>query len=333
MGISMAGAEFLVQCRCEGVNFQTTLTLGRQNLCVSPYQLERLLKRHGCWPEGLQRRDFLETLTANPYYADPLLRVLGAARVSSLDASSYEGADIVHDLNRPLPQSLHGSFDVVLDGGLLEHVFNFPTALKNAMEMVKVGGHLLLITPANNNFGHGFYQFSPELFFRALSAENGFAIERMLAIENDAEFARLLGVRYVSELKGRWYEVTDAAQLGERVTLINRRPVMLFIRARRTECVPVFAEYPQQCDWIAAWGANPQQAPGATDRLLPAATGLGRALDRPARLHLKFHLLAAIARRINPFHSSRVYRARTFRNRAFFRELVGRRTGQLTNRA
>ena len=187
----------------------------------------------------------------------------------------YEGADIVHDLNRPLPQSLHGSFDVVLDGGLLEHVFNFPMALKNSMEMVKVGGHLLLIAPANNNFGHGFYQFSPELFFRALSAENGFTIERMLAIENDAEFARLLGVRYVSELKGRWYKVTDAAQLGERVTLINRRPVMLFSRARRTECAPVFAEYPQQSEWIAAWGANPQQAPGATDRFRPYSDRTG----------------------------------------------------------
>jgi len=318
MGISLASAEFLVRCRQEGVNFGRTLTLGRQQLFVSPFHLERLLKRSGCWPHGLPPQAFLDRLTVNPYYADPFLRALGADQVSALDASAYEGADIVHDLGLPIPSDLQRSFDLVIDGGLLEHVFNFPAALKNAMELVRVGGHLILMTPANNYFGHGFYQFSPELFFRALAPENGFVVERMLALESDLEFASLLGRTYVSELKGQWYEVSDPASLGMRVTLTNTRPVLLFIRARRTASLPVFAEYPQQSDYVASWesahhSASPVHAPSRR----PAHER--RSLTRPVRLHLKFHLLPTIMRLLKPFHRARFYRAQAFRNRVFFR--------------
>jgi 2-polyprenyl-3-methyl-5-hydroxy-6-metoxy-1,4-benzoquinol methylase len=76
--------------------------------------------------------------------------------VSSIDASDYENATYVHDLNVPIPDHLKGQFDLVDDGGTLEHVFNFPVALRNCMEMVKVGGHLLLNVPTNNFVGHGF---------------------------------------------------------------------------------------------------------------------------------------------------------------------------------
>ena len=63
-----------------------------------------------------------------------------------------------------------GQFDVVYDGGTLEHVFNFPVALRNAMELLRPGGRLFTIhTCANNLCGHGFYQFSRELFYRTLS--------------------------------------------------------------------------------------------------------------------------------------------------------------------
>jgi len=108
------------------------------------------------------------------------------------------------------------------------------------MEMVRVGGHLLLQTPANNYCGHGFYQFSPELYYRVLSPENGFVVERMLACE--------------SYSGSRWYEVTDPAQVKARVELIGSgQRVMLLIRARRTHEAAIFATWPQQSDYVEAW--------------------------------------------------------------------------------
>src|SRR5262249_50656134 len=96
--------------------------------------------------------------------------------VESIDFSNNEGATIVHDLGQPLPTDLHARFDLAVDGGTLEHVFNFPVAIANLMRLVKVGGIAYTNGPCNNLCGHGFYQFSPELMYRVFSASNGFEI-------------------------------------------------------------------------------------------------------------------------------------------------------------
>src|SRR5262249_26462815 len=152
--------------------------------------------------------------------------------------SSFEGASVIHDINLPIPDELKGRFSVVIDGGTLEHVFNFPQALKNAMEMVAVHGHFLAVTPSNNWMGHGFYQFSPELFFRAFSDENGFKIENMFIC---------------GWLRGRWYRVSDPKVIGQRVELINNYPMFLLVQAKRLYKADIFATAPQQSDYVASW--------------------------------------------------------------------------------
>src|SRR5688500_15249018 len=61
---------------------------------------------------------------ATAVYADAFLAELGAASVVSVDASAYEGATYIHDLNEPLPDELKRRFTAVIDAGSLEHVFN-----------------------------------------------------------------------------------------------------------------------------------------------------------------------------------------------------------------
>ena len=122
---------------------------------------------------GSKRRAVVETL----------FQSLGASSVDSMDNSDFEGARLVHDLNQPIPADWKGRYDAVIDGGTLEHVFNFPVALRNVMEMVQPGGRLFIHNCANNLCGHGFYQFSPELFFRVLSPANGFQMQHCVAVE------------------------------------------------------------------------------------------------------------------------------------------------------
>ena len=101
-----------------------------------------------------------------------------------MDASDYEHATVVADLNQPIPQSLHGHFNLVYDGGTIEHIFNVRQSFENLMSLPKVGGSLVIQTMANNWFGHGFYQFSPELFYRVLSPENGYRVRRVVVHES-----------------------------------------------------------------------------------------------------------------------------------------------------
>lgn len=239
MGLDQNSARLLMHSRNRGVDFTETLMIGRQSLLLRPGDFHKALNEFGI-PAS---RDLVDSWFAKPgAYAEGFLESLGAQAVASLDHSDYEGATLIHDLNEPIGPEHAGRFSLVLDSGTLEHIFNFPTALRSCMEMVRPGGHLMLISPANNVCGHGFYQFSPELFFSALAEENGYQIEELAVFE--------------ASIGSPWYRVADPSEVRSRVTLLGSVPVYLFALAKRVSDVRPFASAPQQSDYVAAWQSN-----------------------------------------------------------------------------
>jgi SAM-dependent methyltransferase len=187
---------------------------------------------------------------AHQQYAEALLKHLGADAVESVDASDYEGATVIHDMNEPVPDGLAGRFSAIIDHGTLEHIFDFPAAMRNVDRMLAINGHFLSATCANNFMGHGFYQFSPELYFRLFDEARGF---------------RLLGVFLVQvESRCHWYRVTDPAIVHERVELRNSQPTYIIVIAQKTRAVAELRS-PQQSDYARAW--NGVTAPTATHPL------------------------------------------------------------------
>lgn len=89
---------------------------------------------------------------------------LHANSLKSLDVSSYQGADIIADLNSGVPSSLSSSFDLVLDVGTLEHLFDLKKSLRNIFSMLRLEGLYYSGVPCNDWVDHGFYQFSPTFF-------------------------------------------------------------------------------------------------------------------------------------------------------------------------
>jgi methyltransferase family protein len=87
-----------------------------------------------------------------------------------MDASGFEGSSIQHDLNQPIPPSLSARFTLVLDSGTLEHVFDVPQALRNCMEIVAPGGHLIAIAPRQ--------QRAPATASTSSASEHGFEVGR-----------------------------------------------------------------------------------------------------------------------------------------------------------
>jgi hypothetical protein len=242
VGIEWHAARFLVACKKRGVNFEKMITVGRQDLFTPPQQIRDIFEEYGC-----TARNMGEFLKKTPTFADEFFVQLGAESPEAVDASDYEGANIVHDMNQSVGRELHGKYDVVMDGGSLEHVFNYPVAIKNCMEMVKVGGHLIIQTAMDNFVGHGFYQFSPELFYRILCADNGYQVERMVAFE--------------FYYKAPWYEVADPVKVRGRVELIHgKHRVGLFVLAKRTHEAEVFKKTPQQSDYASTWNASTPRA-------------------------------------------------------------------------
>lgn len=236
MGIVKADCTFLFYAKKLNVNFEKTCTLGRLVLYAEKNDIVNCLAKY---QNGEKK---IDEVVFKDEYSEPLFEILGAKDLQTMDYSSYENASIIHDLNTPFPKTLHDSFSCVLDSGTLEHVFNFPVAIKSCMEAIKVGGHYIGITPVNNQMGHGFYQFSPELYYRIFSEENGFKMIKML-----------IAVTGKDEME--WYEVADPKNVSNRVMVVNNFPLALMFIAQKTSQKEIFTTTPQQSDYTSTWNA------------------------------------------------------------------------------
>lgn len=103
---------------------------------------------------------------------DYLFRSVGFDSVESIDANNYEQATHILDFNEDVPDEFCERYDVIYEGGTLEHIFNLPQCLKNIYKMLKPGGIVIHALPSNNHVDHGFYQFSPTLFYDYYSSNN-----------------------------------------------------------------------------------------------------------------------------------------------------------------
>ena len=257
MGIDLHNLGLLAHAQDRGVAFERTVGIGRQALFIDPPELEK----HRA-VRGLPRLREPTLPAGSPRYFEPLLQQwFGARTVDSIDASAYEQATLLHDMNLPWPEGQPGlgSYDAVLDFGCLEHVFDFPVAWRNCVALCRVGGHLFHSLPANNLSGHGFYQFSPELFFNLYQAKNGF---------------ELLGIWFAMKADPRyWWKVADPAAVRHRVTLRNAHEVyMLAVAKKLAEVGPL--PPPQQSDYAQSEWLKP----GANAVEPGSPRGAGRAL-------------------------------------------------------
>jgi len=99
-------------------------------------------------------------------------KLLGFGEVQSCDVSPYEGATLLADLNQPVTPAMQGRFDMIFNGGTLEHIFDMRAALANVHKMLRVGGRAIHIAPSSNTIDHGFYSISPTLFDDYYSANH-----------------------------------------------------------------------------------------------------------------------------------------------------------------
>ncbi|MBX3742190.1 MAG: hypothetical protein KF712_14450 [Akkermansiaceae bacterium] len=257
MGLEKIGAATFQSLKKRGIKMDSLLTFGRQHFSVSPLDFGKVPGL-----AGIVRAN-PRLLEGSNAYAEPFFKAIGIGNVESMDVSAYEACSLVHDLNHPIPTEWHSRYDMVFDGGTLEHVFHFPNAIANAMNLVKAGGVFITATTSNNFNGHGFYQFSPELFFRLFNESSGFEVLLMALSES---FGRR-----------RVFKVQDPAELGKRITFLGDGPLEIVMVARRTKLIPAPSMIPYQSDYSATWERNHAPQPPAAGR---ASGLLKRAIRR-----------------------------------------------------
>jgi SAM-dependent methyltransferase len=228
MGIDAHGLRFLEYAVRAGGPLRSTLTIGRQSLNVSEKELEHYLGM------PTYRECFRST-----YVDELLIKEFGATSVESIDASDYEQATYVRDLNLELEPDFP-QFETVVDAGALEHIFDVRTSFSNIGRCCRLGGRILHVLPANNFVGHGFYQFSPEFFFSLYSPARGFAETEV----------------YLADLgrSNAWWKVLPPDGISRSIAMSSRETYTLVRTSKVSEVAgtsPV-----QQSDYVGLWDSS-----------------------------------------------------------------------------
>ena len=224
MGLTFHEYKFLEQVS-KKKNFGNVLTLGKQEIILTNEDKKRL---------NLFEKDYV-----NDEYIDKLLvDKFKANSVKSIDNSSFEGADIIHDMNKPI-ENLNEKFDTIIDFGTSEHIFNVVENLSNISKFCKNNGIILHSLPANNNCGHGFWQFSPELFFSLYSENTGFSDTEIFVFNTHNKY--------------EWWKV-EKQKLGERLEISSDAPLYVLVKTiKKSETQNKDV---QQSDYIERWNEN-----------------------------------------------------------------------------
>jgi len=226
MGLDITALKFLHKIKKQKL-LGNTITIGRQSLTIHPSCVKKFLEISS------------EYIQSN-YCEDLLLKYFSATNVESLDFSDFEKATHIVDLNLPLPQKFHGIYDTVINFGTLEHIFNISEALKSCSALCKKGGQILHIMPSNNFCGHGFYQFSPELFFSLYSEKNGYA-------ETEVFLSDVTDNNYIYKVK--------SPKNGNRINLYSFNSLNVLCRTVLVEN-KLSALNVQQSDYRYAWNSS-----------------------------------------------------------------------------
>jgi len=116
------------------------VTLGEQSLSFDPDQVAS--------PDSATS---FGRRVIGPSPAARLFARFGFTATASIGIDDGEGATPLFDLNRPdVPATLVGKFDLVFNGGTLEHVLHLPNTLANVSCMLRENGVVLHVLPPKN---------------------------------------------------------------------------------------------------------------------------------------------------------------------------------------
>ena len=168
MGIALPAMLMLLMEHREKPFSGTVLQIGRQDIYFDFVTLETCaanlkVKLSEVGEIGLKANEWMphiKTISDTTFF-----KAIGFSSVLSVDVSDYENPDLIWDFNKPVPNEMKDRFDVVYDGGSLEHIFHIGTALCNITSVLNVGGRAIHNAPTHNYVDHGFYSLSPTLFY------------------------------------------------------------------------------------------------------------------------------------------------------------------------
>jgi hypothetical protein len=183
LGIAPYVAEAIVREHKHRPLHGDVILLGRQTMMFTPGHARDMIRAVGATevalPAGEDIIDRATDLARGKDWIrdDAFFRMLGARRVRAIDHTQYEGADIVHDLNKPIPSDLEAIADFIIDGSTLDNVFSASTCIQSVTRMLRPGGRLIAVNVASPHLGP--YSLITPYWLLDYFAANDFADSRI----------------------------------------------------------------------------------------------------------------------------------------------------------
>jgi SAM-dependent methyltransferase len=169
MAINAPVLDMLMQTAKQLPAPRRMLCLGYPDMLVTPAHIEKR-----CGAEVLARvawREDSESILRWHGLAGAMDRIAESASLframgieaDFVDIVASRGFEIVLDLNQPAPADMAGRYDIVYDGGTMEHCFNVAQVMLNILDFARVGGFIVHVNPINY-YNHGFFNINPTFY-------------------------------------------------------------------------------------------------------------------------------------------------------------------------
>ena len=177
MGINRQTLELLINENNHKNISGNFLSIGKQTVNVDLLNAIELFQKYSLSTKELEalyafrKFDTSTRHAAESILDNDLLSCFSTAKYHCLDRSTYEGATLIHDMNKPISRNLCEEFDFIYNGSCMDNIFDPVSFIRNTSEMLKTGGRVVHIECATGVPG-AYLMFSPEWFFSYYALNN-----------------------------------------------------------------------------------------------------------------------------------------------------------------
>lgn len=95
---------------------------------LKPSEIQKTTSNMFLSSNMIQERSTRDFINARTFF-----RILGINNYVDIDLFDLDQASIVHDLSVPIPSELKNEFDLVIDAGTIEHIYDIRMVMKNIL--------------------------------------------------------------------------------------------------------------------------------------------------------------------------------------------------------
>ena len=165
----------------------TAVDLGSQTASIDKVFIQNLFKQKKSLKD-VQKKNLEKLIKKVKFDTKDFFNSIGFFKYKSIDINGAYNS-FQFDLNKNISEeyNFNQKFNLVINNGTGEHIFNQYSLFLNFHNLTKVNGIMLNILPFLDWINHGFYNFNP-IFFADLAASNNYKIIKIsFANRNGAE--------------------------------------------------------------------------------------------------------------------------------------------------